>query len=262
MAVVSMKELLEAGVHFGHQTKRWDPRMKEYIFTERNGIHIFDLRITALKIEEAYNFIVNVSKDGGKVIFVGTKKAAQDIVKEEAERCGMPYVNERWVGGLLTNFSTVRKSINRLKELEKLESEGYFETITIKERVQLQRELTKARKLFGGLKDLVSVPQAVFITDTHKERSSILESRKLHIPVIAIVDTNSNPEEIDYPIPGNDDAIRSIRLFSSIIANSVIEGREGKVEAEEQPAEEVVENPESFVEEFNMEEFEVYEKEK
>lgn len=229
MAVVSMKELLEAGVHFGHQSKRWDPRMKEYIFTERNGIHIFDLRITAQKIEEAYNFVVNLSKEGGKLILVGTKKAAQDIVREEAERCGMFYVNERWVGGLLTNFSTVKKSINRLKELEKLEGEGYFDTITVKERVDLQRELAKLRKLFSGLKNLVSLPAAIFVTDTHKERSAILEARKLNIPIIAIVDSNSNPNEISLPIPGNDDAIRSLRMFTSLIANAVIEGREGKV---------------------------------
>lgn len=222
MAVVTMKELLEAGAHFGHQTKRWDPRMKEYIYAERNGIHIFDLRLTAQKIEETYNFVVDISKQGMKVVFVGTKKAAQDIVREEAERCGMLYVNERWVGGLLTNFNTIRKSMNRLKELEKLEIEGYFDTISVKEKVALQRELTKLRKLFGGLKNMSFLPGAVFVTDTHKERSAILESRKLNIPVVGVVDSNSNPEEIDYPIPGNDDAIRSIRLFASLIANAVI----------------------------------------
>lgn len=261
MAIVTMKELLEAGVHFGHQTKRWDPRMKEYIFTERNGIHIFDLRVTAQKIEEAYNFIVGISKEGGKVVFVGTKKAAQDIVKEEAERCGMPYINERWVGGLLTNFATVRGSINRLKEMEKLESEGYFDSISIKERVKKEREFTKLKRLFSGLKDLVSLPQAIFVTDTHKERSAILEARKIKIPIIAIVDTNSNPEEIDFPIPGNDDAIRAIRLFTSVIANAVIEGREGKVEKEEAPQEEeqVTTN---FMEQFDMEDFEAFEKER
>lgn len=257
MAVVTMKELLEAGVHFGHQTKRWDPRMKEFIYTERNGIHIFDLRLTVEKIEEAYNFVVDISKQGLKIIFVGTKKAAQDIVREEAERCGMLYVNERWVGGLLTNFNTIRKSMNRLKELEKLESEGYFDTITVKEKVELQRELTKLRKLFGGLKSMASLPGAVFVTDTHKERSAILESRKLNIPVIGMVDSNSNPEEIDYPIPGNDDAIRSIRLFTSVMANAVIEGREGKVETGEQIVETVEENPEELLkEEINSEDFE------
>jgi small subunit ribosomal protein S2 len=257
MAVVTMKELLEAGVHFGHQTKRWDPRMKEFIYTERNGIHIFDLRLTVEKIEEAYNFVVDISKQGLKIIFVGTKKAAQDIVREEAERCGMLYVNERWVGGLLTNFNTIRKSMNRLKELEKLESEGYFDTITVKEKVELQRELTKLRKLFGGLKSMASLPGAVFVTDTHKERSAILESRKLKIPVIGMVDSNSNPEEIDYPIPGNDDAIRSIRLFTSIMANAVIEGREGKVETGDQVVENVEENPEELLkEEINLEDFE------
>ncbi len=262
MAIVSMKELLEAGVHFGHQTKRWDPRMKEYIFTERNGIHIFDLRITVQKIDEAYSFVVNAVKEGGKVVFVGTKKAAQDIVKEEAERCGMPYVNERWVGGLLTNFPTVRGSINKLKELEKLEQEGYFDTISIKERVKIERELTKLRKLFNGLKDMVSLPQAIYVTDTHKERSAILEARKIKIPVIAVVDTNSNPEEIDFPIPGNDDAIRAIRLFSSIISDAVIEGREGKMEKEEAPKEEEeTATQENFLEEFNMEDFEHLEKE-
>ncbi len=257
MAVVTMKELLEAGVHFGHQTKRWDPRMKEFIYTERNGIHIFDLRLTVEKIEEAYNFVVDISKQGLKIIFVGTKKAAQDIVREEAERCGMLYVNERWVGGLLTNFNTIRKSMNRLKELEKLESEGYFDTITVKEKVELQRELAKLRKLFGGLKSMASLPGAVFVTDTHKERSAILESRKLNIPVIGMVDSNSNPEEIDYPIPGNDDAIRSIRLFTSVMANAVIEGREGKVETGEQIVETVEENPEELLkEEINSEDFE------
>lgn len=262
MAVLTMKELLEAGVYFGHQAKRWDPRMKEYIFTERNGIHIFDLRITAQKIEEAYNFVVETVKQGGKVVFVGTKKAAQDIVKEEAERCGMPYVNERWVGGLLTNFTTVRGSINKLKELEKLEEEGNLETISIKERVKIERELLKLRKLFGGLKDMISLPQAVFVTDTHKERSAILEARKMRIPIIGVVDTNSNPEEIDYPIPGNDDAIRAIRLFCSIIANAVIEGREGKAEREELTKEEEVQSQESFLEQFDMEDFEHLEKER
>ncbi|MGC9124557.1 MAG: 30S ribosomal protein S2 [Caldisericaceae bacterium] len=263
MAVVSMKELLEAGVHFGHQSKRWDPRMKEYIFTERNGIHIFDLRLTTQKIEEAYNFVVNTSKEGGKLIFVGTKKAAQDIVREEAERSGMFYVNERWVGGLLTNFSTVKKSINRLKELEKLESEGYFDTITVKERVDFQRELAKLRKLFGGLKNLVTLPAAIFVTDTHKERSAILEARKLNIPIIAIVDSNSNPDEIDLPIPGNDDAIRSIRMFTSLIANAVIEGREGKTGEEAATNDEVSsEEAESLLkEELNFEDFEHLEKE-
>ncbi len=244
MAVVTMKELLEAGAHFGHQTKRWDPRMKEYIYAERNGIHIFDLRITVKKVEEAYNFVSNLSKEGGKIIFVGTKKAAQDIVKEEAERCGMYYVNQRWVGGLLTNFSTIRSRINKLKELEKLEEEGYLETISIKEKVKIQRELSKLRKLFEGVKDMVSLPNAVYITDTHKDRSALLEARRLHIPVIAIVDSNSNPEEVDYPLPGNDDAIRSLRLFTSIIANAVIEGREGSAGEENK----VDENPEEVLE--------------
>lgn len=257
MAVVTMKELLEAGVHFGHQTKRWDPRMKEFIYAERNGIHIFDLRLTVQKIEEAYKFVVEISKLGSKIIFVGTKKAAQDIVREEAERCEMYYVNERWVGGLLTNFNTIRKSMNRLKELDKLENEGYFDTITVKERVDLQRELAKLKKLFGGLKNIASLPGAVFVTDTHKERSAILEARKLNIPVIGIVDSNSNPEEIDYPIPGNDDAIRSIRLFTSIVANAVIEGKEGKVEAAEiakgHVEEQTEENPEELLkEELNL----------
>ncbi len=258
MAVVTMKELLEAGVHFGHQAKRWDPRMREYIYTQRNGIHVFDLRLTALKIEEAYNFVVNLSKGDGKIIFVGTKKAAQDIVKEEAERCGMFYVNERWVGGLLTNFNTVKKSINRLKELEKLESEGYFDTVSVKEKVQLQRELTKLIKLFGGLKEMNSLPGAVFVTDTHKERSAILESRKIGIPLIAIVDSNSNPNEIDYPLPGNDDAIRSIALFTSIIANAIIEGREGKVEGVTPLSQETeAESPEEILnEQFTFEDYE------
>ena len=258
MSVVSMKELLEAGVHFGHQVKRWDPRMKEYIFTERNGIHIFDLKLTEQKIETAYSFVVDVSKQGGKLIFVGTKKAAQDIVKEEAERCGMFYINERWVGGLLTNFQTVRKSINRLKELEKLEQDGYFETISVKELVQLQRELAKLRKLYGGVKDMVTLPWAIFVTDTHKERSAILEARKIKIPVIAICDTNSNPEEVDYPIPANDDAIRSLRLITSTIANAVIEGREGKVEKEEVEEEEEISQEEILEKDLDFEDFEDY----
>jgi len=247
MAVVTMKELLEAGAHFGHQTRRWDPRMKEYIYAERNGIHIFDLRITVKKVEEAYNFVSNLSRQGGKIIFVGTKKAAQDIIREEAERCGMYYVNQRWVGGLLTNFATIRTRINKLKELEKLEEEGYLETIPVKEKVKIQRELSKLRKLFEGVKDMTSIPDAVYITDTHKDRSALLEARKLHIPVIAIVDSNSNPEEVDYPMPGNDDAIRSIRLFTSIIANAVIEGREGNIENEAEKKSE--ENPEEVLKE-------------
>ncbi len=247
MAVVTMKELLEAGAHFGHQTRRWDPRMKEYIYAERNGIHIFDLRITVKKVEEAYNFVSNLSRQGGKIIFVGTKKAAQDIIREEAERCGMYYVNQRWVGGLLTNFATIRTRINKLKELEKLEEEGYLETIPVKEKVKIQRELSKLRKLFEGVKDMTSIPDAVYITDTHKDRSALLEARKLRIPVIAIVDSNSNPEEVDYPMPGNDDAIRSIRLFTSIIANAVIEGREGSIEDEKEKKSE--ENPEEVLKE-------------
>ena len=247
MAVVTMKELLEAGAHFGHQTRRWDPRMKEYIYAERNGIHIFDLRITVKKVEEAYNFVSNLSRQGGKIIFVGTKKAAQDIIREEAERCGMYYVNQRWVGGLLTNFATIRTRINKLKELEKLEEEGYLETISVKEKVKIQRELSKLRKLFEGVKDMASIPDAVYITDTHKDRSALLEARKLHIPVIAIVDSNSNPEEVDYPMPGNDDAIRSIRLFTSIIANAVIEGREGNIENEAEKTSD--ENPEEVLKE-------------
>ncbi len=232
MAIMTMKELLEAGVHFGHQTKRWNPKMKEYIYAERNGIHIFDLRITIKKVAEAYNFISNLAKEGKTVIFVGTKKAAQDIVKEEAERCGMMYVNQRWVGGLLTNFSTIKTRINRLNELEKLVAEGYLDSIPIKERVSVEREFAKLRKLFEGVKNVTSLPAAIFVTDTHKERSAILEARRLHIPVIGIVDSNSDPEEMNYPLPGNDDAIRSIRLFSSIIANAIIEGKEGRVEEE------------------------------
>ena len=246
MAIVTMKELLEAGVHFGHQTKRWNPKMKGYIYAERNGIHIFDLRITVKKVSEAHNFVSDLSKEGKMIIFVGTKKAAQDIVKEEAERSGMMYVNQRWVGGLLTNFATIKTRINRLKELEKLVEEGYLETITIKEKVKAERELTKLRKLFNGVKNMDSLPGAVFVTDTHKERSAILEARRLHVPVIGIVDSNSNPEEIDYPLPGNDDAIRSLRLFTSIIANAVIEGREGHVEGEK---EEVVSKEEENMDE-------------
>ncbi len=243
MAIMTMKELLEAGVHFGHQTKRWNPKMKEYIYTERNGIHIFDLRVTIKKVTEAYNFISGLAKDGKTIIFVGTKKAAQDIVKEEAERCGMMYVNQRWVGGLLTNFSTIKTRINRLNELEKLVGEGYLDSVPIKERVKVEREFMKLRKLFDGVKNITSIPAAVFVTDTHKERSAILEARRLHIPVIGIVDSNSDPEEMDYSLPGNDDAIRSLRLFSSVIANAVIEGKEG-IGGEEAEKQEEVEDSE------------------
>ena len=245
MSIISMKNLLEAGVHFGHHTKRWNPKMKNYIFTSRNGIHIIDLRLTVEKCEEAYAFIKNISSEGGYVLFVGTKKQAQDIVKEEAERCGMPYINQRWLGGTLTNFLTIRERVERLKNLKKQEEEGYISKLSIKIQTKLRREKEKLTKILTGIKEMTSLPQVVFVTDTHKERSAILESRKLKIPIISIIDTNCDPDEVDFPLPGNDDAIRSIRFFTSLIGDAVIEGREGQIltEAEAVKSEEVLVEP-------------------
>ncbi|HNW84355.1 MAG: 30S ribosomal protein S2 [Candidatus Cryosericum sp.] len=232
MAVVTMKSLLEAGVHFGHQVRRWDPRMKKYIFTQRNGIHIFDLKQTVAKLDEAYAFLSKLSHDGGNVIFVGTKKAAQDIVREEATRAGAWYVNERWVGGLLTNYATVRKSIDRLKQIDREEADGTIEAMGIKERTKTLKTKTRLEKLFGGLRTMDVLPRAIYVIDTHKEHSAIQEAHALGIPVVAIVDTNCNPDEIDYQIPANDDAIRSLRLITSLMANALIEGREGVQQSE------------------------------
>ena len=223
MAVVTMKNLLESGVHFGHQVKRWDPRMKKYIFAERNGIHIIDLQKTIAAIKDGYDEVRKVTASGKSILFVGTKKQAQQAVQKEAERCGMYYVNNRWLGGMLTNFSTIKKSLQRLKKIEKMEIDGTFENLTKKEVSALQKEKVKLEKNLGGIKEMKELPGAIFIIDTHKEQLAVAEARRMGIPIIAVVDTNCNPEGIDFPIPGNDDAIRAISLFTSIIANAVIE---------------------------------------
>ena len=223
MAVVTMKSLLESGVHFGHQVKRWDPRMKKYIFTERNGIHIIDLQKTITAIKDSYDVIRKVASSGKSVLFVGTKKQAQQAIQSEAERCGQFYVNSRWLGGTLTNFSTIKKSLLRLKKIEKMEIDGTYDNLTKKEVSQLEKEKEKLQKNYGGIKEMKELPGAIFIIDTHKEQIAVAEARRMGIPIVAVVDTNCNPEGINYPIPGNDDAIRAISLFTSIIANAVIE---------------------------------------
>ena len=223
MAVVTMKNLLESGVHFGHQVKRWDPRMKKYIFSERNGIHIIDLQKTIVAIREAYEAVRKTTSEGKSVLFVGTKKQAQQTIQKEAERCGMFYINNRWLGGMLTNFSTIKKSLARLKKIEKMEVDGTFDNLTKKEIASLQKEKSKLEKNLGGIKEMKDLPGILFIIDTRKEEIAIREARSLGIPIIAVVDTNCNPEGIDYPIPGNDDAIRAISLFTGVIANAVIE---------------------------------------
>jgi len=234
-----MRSLLEAGVHFGHQTKRWNPKMKDFIFTARNGIHIMDLRQTVERAEAAYSFVHDISGKGGKVLFVGTKKQAQDIVKEEALRCGMYYVNMRWFGGLLTNFQTIRQRIQKMKELEEAEESNQLQKLPLKEYAKLKKIKERLSVFLNGIRDMTELPQVVFVTDTHKDRLAILEAKKLRIPSIALVDTNSDPTEVKFPIPGNDDAIRSIRLLTSIIADAVIEGLEGYQIAEEEKKEEV-----------------------
>ncbi|MFI3256793.1 MAG: 30S ribosomal protein S2 [Spirochaetales bacterium] len=223
MAVVTMKSLLESGVHFGHQVKRWDPRMKRYIFSERNGIHIIDLQKTMGAIKDAYGAVRKVTTAGKSVLFVGTKKQAQQTIAKEAERCGMYYVNNRWLGGMLTNFTTIKKSLLRLKKLEKMEVDGTFESLTKKEIAAIQKEKTKLEKNLGGIKEMKELPGILFIIDTHKEQIAVAEANRMKIPIVAVVDTNCNPEGIDYPIPGNDDAIRAISLFTQVIANAVIE---------------------------------------
>ena len=237
MAVVSMKQLLEAGVHFGHQTRRWNPKMAPYIYTERNGIYIIDLQKTVKKLEEAYNFVRDLSANGGYMLFVGTKKQAQDAIKEEAARCGGYYVNARWLGGMLTNFRTMRTRIDRLAQLRKMEEDGTFAMLPKKEVIKHQGEIEKLEKYLGGVKEMKKLPAALFIVDPRKERNAIAEARKLNIPIVAIVDTNCDPDEIDYVIPGNDDAIRAIRLIASAMANAAIEGRQGEdAEAAAEPA--------------------------
>ncbi|MBF0708441.1 30S ribosomal protein S2 [Bacillus hwajinpoensis] len=232
MAVISMKQLLEAGVHFGHQTRRWNPKMKPYIFTERNGIYIIDLQKTVKKVEEAYNFVRDIAQDGGKVLFVGTKKQAQDSVKDEAIRAGQYYINQRWLGGTLTNFETIQKRINRLKSLEKMQEDGTFEVLPKKEVMLLKKEMDRLERFLGGIKDMNGVPDAMFVIDPRKERIAIAEARKLNIPIVAIVDTNCDPDEIDYIIPGNDDAIRAVKLLTAKMADAVIEVSKVEEEAE------------------------------
>ena len=231
MAVVSMKQLLEAGVHFGHQTRRWNPKMAPYIFTERNGIYIIDLQKTVRKLDEAYSFVRDVAANGGEILFVGTKKQAADSIKEEADRCGMHYVNARWLGGMLTNFKTIQKRIERLAQLRKMEEDGTFELLPKKEVVKLKLEIEKLEKFIGGIKKMKALPAALFIVDPKKEKIAVSEARKLHIPIVAIVDTNCDPDEVDYVIPGNDDAIRAVKLIAGAMANAVLEGRQGQSDA-------------------------------
>ena len=236
MAVVSMKQLMEAGVHFGHQTRRWNPKMAEYIFTERNGIYIIDLQKTVKKLEEAYMFVRDLSANGESVLFVGTKKQAQDSVKEEALRVGAYYVNARWLGGMLTNFRTIRRRIDRLSQLRTMESDGTFDLLPKKEVVKLNLEIEKLEKFLGGIKDMKKLPGALFVVDPRKEKIAVAEAHKLHIPVVAIVDTNCDPDDVDYVIPGNDDAIRAVKLIASTMANAIAEGKQGEMGAAEEAA--------------------------
>ena len=239
MAVVSMKQLLEAGVHFGHQTRRWNPKMAKYIFTERNGIYIIDLQKTVKKLDEAYNFVRDVAAEGGSILFVGTKKQAQDSVREEATRCGMHYVNARWLGGMLTNFRTIRRRIDRMEQINKMREDGTFDMLPKKEVAKLELELEKLEKFLGGVKTMDKLPAAMFIVDPRKERIAVAEARKLNIPIVAIVDTNCDPDEIDYVIPGNDDAIRAVKLIAGAMADAVLEGRQGEQMDEAEAEEEV-----------------------
>ena len=231
MSVISMKQLLEAGVHFGHQTRRWNPKMAEYIFTERNGIYIIDLQKTVKKVEEAYAFVRELAENGEEILFVGTKKQAAESIKEEAERVGMHYVDARWLGGMLTNFKTIEKRIKRLYQIEKMEEDGTFDLLPKKEVIKLRAEHDKLQKYLGGIREMKKLPGALFVVDPRKEKIAIAEARKLNIPVVAIVDTNCDPDEVDYVIPGNDDAIRAVKLIASTMANAVVEGRQGTEEA-------------------------------
>ena len=261
MAVVAMKQLLEAGVHFGHQTRRWDPKMAEYIFQARNGIHIIDLQKTSKKLDEAYSFIKEQAEEGKTILFVGTKKQAQECMKEAALKCGMYYVDQRWLGGMLTNFETIRARVQRLKDLETMQEDGTFDVLPKKEVILLKKEMEKLEKNLGGIKEMEQLPGVIFLVDPKKERIAILEAKKLGIPVVGLVDTNCNPEELDYPIPGNDDAIRAVKLVTDVMANAVIEGKQGesfepemaeeqiKEEAEVTSIEEVVAETEEKVEE-------------
>ena len=243
MAVISMKQLLEAGVHFGHQTRRWNPKMAEYIFTERNGIYIIDLQKTVKKVEEAYMFVRQIAEEGKDILFVGTKKQAMDAVKEEATRCGMHYINARWLGGMLTNFKTIKTRIRRLEQLHKMQEDGTFDMLPKKEVIKLEHDIEKLEKYLGGIKSMPKLPGALFIIDTKKEHNAVSEARKLGIPIVAIVDTNCDPDEVDVVIPGNDDAIRAVKLMCACMANAVIEGKQGEafVEEAEEATEEVAE---------------------
>ncbi len=228
MSVISMKQLLEAGVHFGHQTRRWNPKMAEYIYTERNGIYIIDLQKTVKKLEEAYMFVRDIAANGGDILFVGTKKQAQDSIKEESERVGMYYVNARWLGGMLTNFKTIRGRIQRLKQLRKMQEDGTFDVLPKKEVTKLLGEIEKLEKFLGGIEDMPKIPSALFIVDPKKEKIAVAEAKKLGIPIVAIVDTNCDPDEVDYVIPGNDDAIRAVKLIAETMANAILEGKQGE----------------------------------
>ena len=251
MAVVAMKQLLEAGVHFGHQTRRWDPKMAEYIFQARNGIHIIDLQKTSKKLDEAYAFLKEQAEEGKTVLFVGTQKQAQECMKEAAIKCGMYYVDQRWLGGMLTNFETIRTRVQRLKDLEAMQEDGTFDVLPKKEVILLKKEMEKLERNLGGIKDMEELPGVIFLVDPKKERIAILEARKLDIPVIGLVDTNCNPEDVDYAIPGNDDAIRAVKLIADVMANAVIEGRQGESfeNAEEQDISEEATDMEQVVEE-------------
>ena len=248
MAVVAMKQLLEAGVHFGHQTRRWDPRMAEYIFQARNGIHIIDLQKSSKKLDEAYYFVKSQVEEGKTVLFVGTKKQAQECMKDAAIKCGMYYIDQRWLGGMLTNFDTIQKRIQRLKDLETMQEDGTFEVLPKKEVILLKKEMEKLEKNLGGIKEMQELPGVIFLVDPKKERIAILEAKKLNIPVVGLVDTNCNPEELDYPIPGNDDAIRAVKLIADCIANAVVEGKQGE------SFEPIMENVEDNEEATSMEE--------
>ncbi len=241
MAVISMKQLLEAGVHFGHQTRRWNPKMAEYIFTERNGIYIIDLQKTVKKVEEAYMFVRQIAEEGKDILFVGTKKQAMDAVKEEATRCGMHYINARWLGGMLTNFKTIKTRIRRLEQLHKMQEDGTFDMLPKKEVIKLEHDIEKLEKYLGGIKSMPKLPGALFIVDTKKEHNAVSEARKLGIPIVAIVDTNCDPDEVDVVIPGNDDAIRAVKLMCACMANAVIEGKQGEAFVEEAETEEATE---------------------
>lgn len=244
MSVVNMKQLLESGVHFGHQTKRWNPKMEQYIFTERNGIYIIDLQQTVKLIDKAYNFVKEEAAKGKTVLFVGTKRQAQETIRTEAEKCGMPYVNQRWLGGMLTNYQTIKKRIDRLEELEQMEEEGVFEVLPKKEVIELNKEHDKLEKFLGGIRNMNGLPDVIFITDARKEDIAVAEARKLNIPIVSILDTNCDPDLIDYVIPGNDDAIRAVKLITSVISDAVLAGKQGQQTADEEEMEDKVESNE------------------